>query len=106
MRCSTARSHGRKRVRCIRFTGTVAYGTPLALTCEWRRERFALFGLVWFLATLAPILPLKNHISAYYLTVPCLGVAMVLGVAAVRRPIWAMLPVLVYVTGSGYWARQ
>lgn len=72
----------------------------------WKRERWALFGAVWFLATLGPILPLKNHISDYYLTVPVLGLAMALGVAAARRPVWAVVPVLVYAAGSGYWARR
>ena len=72
----------------------------------WRRERWALFGTVWFLATLAPILPLKNHVSDYYLTVPVLGLAMVGGVAAVRRPVWAALPILIYAACSGYWARR
>jgi len=72
----------------------------------WKRERWALFGCVWFLATLGPILPLKNHISDYYLTVPVLGLAMAMGVVAARRPAWAVLPVLVYAAGSGYWARR
>ena len=72
----------------------------------WRRERVAVFGGVWFLATLGLVLPLKNHISDYYLTVPWLGLAMVAGVAAARRPAWAAVPVLVYACGSGYWARR
>lgn len=72
----------------------------------WKRDRWALFGAVWFLATLAPILPLKNHISDYYLTVPVLGLAMAFGAAAARRPAWAVLPALLYAAGSGYWARR
>jgi len=72
----------------------------------WRRERFAVFGLVWFLATLGPILPLKNHLSDYYLTVPVLGLAMAAGAVAVRRPIGAILPAAVYILASGLTARQ
>jgi hypothetical protein len=72
----------------------------------WKRERLAVFGILWFLATLAPVLPLKNHLSDYYLTVPVLGLAMALGGAAVRRPAWAVLPVLVYAAASGYWAHR
>jgi hypothetical protein len=71
----------------------------------WRREKMAVFGVVWFLAALAPILPLKNHVSSYYLTVPALGLAMAVGLAVVRRPLWAMLPVLAYGAGSATLAR-
>jgi len=72
----------------------------------WKRERLALFGLAWFAATLAPILPLKNHISDYYMTVPALGLAMVAAAAAARRPALAAIPLAVYLAGSGYWARR
>jgi hypothetical protein len=72
----------------------------------WRREKWGLFGVVWFLATLGPIVPLKNHISDYYLTVPAIGLAMAMGIVVARRPVWALAPVLTYAAGSGYWARQ
>lgn len=72
----------------------------------WRREKWGLFGAVWFLATLGPIVPLKNHISDYYLTVPAIGLAMAMGVVVARRPVWALVPVVAYAAGSGYWARQ
>jgi hypothetical protein len=72
----------------------------------WRREPVAVFGGVWFFATLGLVLPLKNHVSDYYLTVPALGLAMVAGVAAARRPGWAVVPLAVYLCGSGYWARR
>jgi len=85
----------------------VALGAVAGLVwLVWRRERMAAFGAVWFLAALAPILPLKHHISDYYLTVPVLGLAMALGTAAVRRPLLAALPAVVYLAGSAYWARQ
>lgn len=91
------------------LAGEVATALVLAaalLWQLWRRERAVAFGLVWFFAALAPILPLKNHISDYYLTVPCLGLAMAAGVCAAKRPVWALAPVLLYCAGSGYWARR
>lgn len=72
----------------------------------WKREKWALFAVVWFFAALGPILPLKNHVSDYYLTVPSLGLAMALGLAVARRPWWALAPVVAYAAGSGYWARE
>ena len=39
-------------------------------------DRLPLFFLGWFLITLAPFLPLRNHISDYYLTVPVIGLAL------------------------------
>jgi hypothetical protein len=37
-----------------------------------------LFFLAWFLITLAPVLPLREHISHYYLALPTLGLAALL----------------------------
>ncbi|MFN0101379.1 MAG: hypothetical protein ACKV2U_04730 [Bryobacteraceae bacterium] len=87
---------------CLAGFGLVA----ALLWLVWRRERMAAFGVLWFLVTVVPILPLKNHISDYYLTVPVLGLAMAAGVAVARRPLWAMFPALVYCAGSGYSARE
>jgi len=42
-----------------------------------------LFFLVWFVAALAPYLPLANHRFSYYLVIPALGLAMLGG--------WALL---------------
>jgi hypothetical protein len=36
----------------------------------------ALLFIGWFVIVLAPLLPLRNHISNYYLTVPTIGLAM------------------------------
>ncbi|MGH9627128.1 MAG: hypothetical protein ACRD7E_02015, partial [Bryobacteraceae bacterium] len=44
-----------------------------------RRDWLVLFFSGWFLIALAPLLPLKNHISDYYLTIPSLGFAMLGG---------------------------
>ena len=41
-----------------------------------RRRWLALFGFAWFLGTLAPVLPLRDHISDYYLTIPTIGLAL------------------------------
>jgi hypothetical protein len=41
-----------------------------------RRDWIAGFFAAWFLIVLAPLLPLRDHISDYYLTVPLLGLAM------------------------------
>ncbi len=46
-----------------------------------RRRYTVLFFLAWFAITLAPVLPLSDHRSDYYLTIPVIGLAM-LGAAA------------------------
>ena len=43
-----------------------------------------LFCLAWFVIVLAPILPLRDHISDYYLTIPSIGLA-ILGAYALRH---------------------
>ncbi len=48
-----------------------------AIAAVWRcRGRMALFGPAWFLITLAPLLPLYDHRSYYYLTIPLIGLAI------------------------------
>jgi hypothetical protein len=47
------------------------------ITWQARQRRFLpLFMLGWFLITLAPLLPLHNHVTDYYLFIPTVGVAM------------------------------
>jgi hypothetical protein len=41
----------------------------------WRRDWAAVFCGGWFLLWLAPVLPLPNHISEYYLATPLAGLA-------------------------------
>jgi hypothetical protein len=41
----------------------------------WRRDWGAVFCAGWFLLWLAPVLPLPNHISEYYLATPLAGLA-------------------------------
>ena len=54
-------------------TAALAAGLLSAL---WRKKWLALFGFAWFLAALAPVLPLPGHISDYYLTIPTIGLAL------------------------------
>ncbi|MCC6860980.1 MAG: hypothetical protein IT158_20600 [Bryobacterales bacterium] len=41
----------------------------------WRRRWLPLLFLLWFLILLAPVLPLRDHVSDYYLTLPLMGLA-------------------------------
>jgi hypothetical protein len=44
-----------------------------------QRRPAALFCLVWFLATVAPVLPLRDHLSEYYIYLPLIGICMLGG---------------------------
>ena len=50
-----------------------------------KSQRLPLFFLLWFLVTLAPILPLRDHISDYYLAIPALGLGGILALALSTR---------------------
>ena len=52
-----------------------------------RREWLAGFLLSWFFIVLAPVVPLKNHFTEYYLTVPVIGLSMLAawGIAEAAR---------------------
>ncbi len=43
------------------------------LYSAWRRQWLPLFFLCWYAILLAPVLPLRYHISDYYLTLPAMG---------------------------------
>ncbi|MGQ9916762.1 MAG: hypothetical protein ACUVS7_05020 [Bryobacteraceae bacterium] len=46
------------------------------LVLAWRaRNRLAVFGFVWFTVAIAPVLPLRDHVMAYYVTIPAIGLA-------------------------------
>lgn len=49
-----------------------------------RREWLGIFMLGWFLVAILPVLPLKNHFTEYYITVPTIGLA-ILGAWAIAR---------------------
>lgn len=44
---------------------------------EKRGVKLAVFGFVWFTAALGPVLPLRDHVSDYYLTLPAAGLAWI-----------------------------
>src|SRR5581483_5560697 len=46
-----------------------------------KRQFLPVFFLGWFLIVLAPLLPLHNHITKYYLAIPSIGIAMLAGYA-------------------------
>src|SRR5258708_5044359 len=55
-----------------------------------RREWIAAFLPAWFLIVLAPLLPLRDHMSPEYLTIPLLGLAMLGGWALASGWLHAM----------------
>ena len=69
-----------------------------------RKRYIVLFCAAWFLITLAPMLPLPDHRSYYYLTIPLIGVAMLgaWGVACARSAgsIIAIAYLVVMIVGS------
>jgi hypothetical protein len=70
----------------VRAAITWTGGGSLAAFLAWRLlrgDRAALLCAGWFLLFLAPVLPLPNHVSAYYLTVPGIGLAWLAGWALV-----------------------
>lgn len=74
-----------------------------------RGDRTVAFGLIWFVLFLAPYLPLRNHISDYYLTVPLIGLALLGGCAmhaAMQSPmIWKLAAatlLAIYALPSGW----
>jgi len=77
------------------------------LASEARRRRpTVLYFVVWFLATLAPVLVLPDHHTDYYLTMPLIGLSMLIGfgvtcvVRAAGKWRWvALIPVFAYLCG-------
>ena len=69
------------------IAGVIAAASAiLALVYGFRRRRtVATFAAGWFAITIAPVIPLRNHISDYYLFLPSIGLAL-LGT-------WALLEV-------------
>jgi hypothetical protein len=65
-------SRGRSMLTALLTIGLLAF-----LAAKLRqRQRIAAFFPAWFVIVLAPVLPLRDHISDYYLTVPLIGLAM------------------------------
>ncbi|MBI3470534.1 MAG: hypothetical protein HY013_04180 [Candidatus Solibacter usitatus] len=63
------------------------------------RDKTARLGLAWFLTLLAPLLPLRDHVTDYYVTGPAIGLALLGGWAASRWRL-AWLPVGLYLAAS------
>jgi len=60
-------------------TGTALLSAALLGFAGWKlrqRQWVACFPLAWFVIVIAPVLPLREHVSDYYLTVPLAGLAM------------------------------
>ncbi len=62
----------------------------------WRRDVRVLFPAAWFCALLGPILPLRDHYSYYYLTMPTIGVGLLGGLAIAEAPLAAGAMAVVY----------
>jgi hypothetical protein len=77
------------------------------LALVWLRNRPALFGALWFLALLAPVLPLRDHTLHYYLAVPLMALGFLAGLLCVclPRPLMALVAVGL-VAGSWVPARR
>ena len=68
----------------------------------WRRNLLPVFGIAWFTVILAPVLPLRDHFSEYYLTMPLLGLGLIAGQAiadAAGGGAWKMRTALVILCG-------
>jgi hypothetical protein len=71
-------------------------GVAVFVAFQARRGRLApLFCIAWFVIALMPVLPLREHISDYYLTIPSIGLAW-LGSAALASTALAAPLVLIY----------
>lgn len=59
------------------YVGVMAAALLAAGWLAWRRKewRAAVFA-AWFLFPLAPVLPLRHHVTHYYLTLPLIGLSM------------------------------
>jgi hypothetical protein len=69
------------------MAATWLIGLTLAAFVLWslrKGDREPAFCVAWFLLFLIPVLPLPNHISDYYLTLPLAGLSWLAGWALVR----------------------
>jgi len=70
----------------------LVWSAPLALAAAaalLTRRRAAVFGVLAFLALLAPVLPLRDHTLHYYLALPLIGLAIAAASLCAALPRWA-----------------
>lgn len=68
----------------------------IALGFKRPANRLILFGLGWFALALGPVLPLGDHVSDYYLTLPLIGVAIAVATAFREFPKLTGVPLIAY----------
>ncbi|HUQ95769.1 MAG TPA: hypothetical protein VM120_29090, partial [Bryobacteraceae bacterium] len=74
-----------------------------------KKQFMPVLFLIWFVILLAPVLPLRGHVTDYYLTVPLAAVAMLGALACSHARWWAVPFVLFYLatqTPSAYKATR
>ena len=72
------------QMETVIFVCLVLVLLAFAITRTLRRDWLPAFCLAWFVVILAPVLPLRDHISPYYLTLPSIGLAILGAYAFVR----------------------
>lgn len=75
--------------RWLGIAGTVLLTAALAGFVAWKlraRQWAVLFPLAWFVLVLLPVLPLRDHVSSHYLTLPTAGVALLAAWALADAP--------------------
>ena len=99
----------------LAIISTAISATALLSFLGWQcyqRSWLAPFCMAWFVVALTPVLPLKFHISSYYLVIPTIGLAIAGGWAfhAARSAgrqyaVAALFSIGAYLAGSIYLAR-
>jgi len=78
------------RSEAVLFASLTVILLTFVIVRTMRRDWLPVFCLAWFTIVLAPVLPLRDHISDYYLTLPTIGLAILGGygvVQAWRKPV-------------------
>lgn len=73
----------------------------------WRRDLLPALALAWFVILLGPVLPLRDHVTDYYLTVPLAGLCLALAILCRNWWAWPLLFVYLLVQApAGYAATR